>query len=568
MTTPVQASPPPDPGQAGSLAGLVERLRGLKVWAGDPSYETIKDRVNAAWTAAGRPVSELVCKSTVAYCFQPRRRRLETDLVLAVVEALHPDSAYLTQWRQALRVAGGEAEAATQVRIQDDLPPDLAGFAGRHGELAHLRAATRARGPAVIEGMAGAGKTELAVHIGHLLHREQPFERILFANLRGFDAGPDQTPIDPAAVLDGFLRLLGMPGHDIPHQLAARAAAYRDRLARTRALVVLDNAATPEQVRPLLPATPGCLTLITSRRRLAGLPAATRLAVDVFTPADAVTFLLDAVPDVPVGVDPDAAARIARRCGHLPLALSRAAGHIANTPGWTLTDHADRLDERHDARCLDPGVEAALDVSYRHLPPDVRRTLRLAALHPGRDFDAHAAAALADADPSAVRNQLGHLCRDHLLRRTGPARYAFHDLVRAYATSRAVDEDPRSHRRAALTRLFDFYLATAEAALDTLCSAGAHRRPPIHAFGPDLTDRHAARAWLDTERRTLVAVSAHTAAHGWPTHTIRLSTTLRRYFSGGQAGDALRIHARAATRPAPSPGPGLRSEFRGTLRTD
>src|SRR5689334_768513 len=154
----------PDPAQAASLGDLVERLRLLKVWAGDPSYETIKDRVNAAWTAAGRPASELARRSTVASIFTRGRRRFNTDLVLAVVEARNPEDGYVNQWRQAWRVAGGEAEAVAQVRVQGTLPPDVDTFTGRAGELEQLRAAMRAGDAVVIsaiEGMAGVGKTQL-----------------------------------------------------------------------------------------------------------------------------------------------------------------------------------------------------------------------------------------------------------------------------------------------------------------------------------------------------------------------------------------------------------------------
>jgi tetratricopeptide (TPR) repeat protein len=552
---------PADPGKASTLDDLVEMLRSLKVWAGDPSYDAIKDRVNAAWTAAGRPAGELTKKSTVADCFKTGRRRLNTDLVLAVVEALHPDLGYVAHWRQALRVVRGEAEAVSRVRVQDRLPQDLAGFTGRTGELDQLRHAARAGDAVVIsaiDGMAGVGKTQLAVHAGHLLHREQPFERVLFVNLRGFHPDPNQPPADPAAVLGGFLRLLGTPGQQIPHDLDGRAAAFRDRLAGTRALVVLDNAATTDQVRPLLPAAPGCLTLVTSRHSLADLHPATHLTVDVFTPDEAVAFLRHTMPEVPAGADPRAAARIARCCGYLPLALGLVTGHIRSTPGWTLTDHADRLDERHHDRRLDTGVEFALNLSYRHLPTDQRRLLRLLALHPGQDLDAYAAAALTDTDLSTVRNQLQHLRRDHLLQPASPDRHAFHDLVRAYATSRAGDEDAPSERRAALTRLFDYYLATAAAAMDTLFPGEAHRRPRILApvrCAPALTDPDEARTWLDTERPTLVAVAAHTATHGWPTHTTRLSATLQRYLSGGHYADGLSIHghARDAARDSGDP---------------
>ncbi len=534
----------PDPAQAGSLAGLVERLRLLKVWAGDPSYETIKDRVNSAWAAAGRPAGELVCKSTVAYCFRPGRRRLGTDLVVAVVEALHPDTGYVSQWRQALRAVGGEIEAVSQVRVQDRLPRDLAGFTGRTGELDRLGHAARAGQAAVtcvIEGMAGVGKTRLAVHAGHLLHQRQSFERVLVVDLRGFDPDPAQPPAAPAAVLDGFLRLLGMPGQRIPHDLGARAAAYRERLAGTRALVVLDNAASAEQVRPLLPATPGCLTLVTSRRSLTGLNPTTRLTLNVFTPAEVTAFLGQAVTGIPVGADPDAPARIAHRCGSLPLALSLITGRIRSTAGWTLTDHADRLDECHRQRRLDTGVELALHQSYQHMPPDQRRLVRLLVLHPGQDLDAHAAAVLAGTDVATARAMLERLCNDHLLQQGASDRYTFHDLIRAYATTRATDEDPPSERRAALTRLFDHYLGAAATATATLYPA----EPRTGPRAPDLSDADAALGWLDAERPTLVAVAAHTATNGWPTHAVRLSRTLYRYLSGGHYTDAVTVHGHA-----------------------
>ncbi|TWP49556.1 tetratricopeptide repeat protein [Lentzea tibetensis] len=543
----------PDPGQAGTLDGLVERLRSLKVWAGDPSYERITDRVNAAWTAMGRPAGELAGKTTVVDCFRRGRRRLNAELVVAVVQALHPDVGYVTQWRQALQVITGWGEAAAQVRAQDRLPRGLAGFTGRSAELDRLRRALRDGCvddgvPAIcsIAGMAGVGKTELAVHAGHLLAAEGLVERVLFVNLRGFHPDPAQPPADPAAVLDGFLRLLGMPGQQIPHDLTARSAAYRERLAGTRTLVVLDNAADADQVRPLLTETPGCPVLVTSRRSLTSLGTATHL--DVFTPGEAIALLTEAAPHVPVGPDPEATARIAHRCGHLPLALGLVSAHIRARSGWTLTDHADRLDERHHDRRLDSGVELALDLSYRQLPADRQRLLRLAGLHPGHDLDAHAAAALADIDLPTAEAHLHDLHRDHLLQQNAPGRYTFHDLVRAYATGRATDEDPAPQRRAALTRLFDSYLATSATAMDTLYPAEAHRRPRLPPPAnpvPDLAAPDTARVWLDTERPTLVAVAAHTATHGWPTHTTRLSAILFRYLIGGHFTDALAVHGHA-----------------------
>jgi tetratricopeptide (TPR) repeat protein len=217
-------------------------------------------------------------------------------------------------------------------------------------------------------------------------------------------------------------------------------------------------------------------------------------------------------------------------------------------PDWTLTDHADWLDERHHDRRLDTGVELALDLSYQHLPGDRRRLLRLLALHPGQDFDAYAATALADTDLDTTQTHLDHLCGDHLLQQGSPGRYTFHDLVRAHATTRAHDEDRPPDRRAALSRLFDHYLSTTATAMNTLHPAEAHLRPQLPPSGtpaPDLTDPATALTWLEVERPTLVAVVAHTATHGWPTHTTRLSRALFRYFTGGHNTDALTVHGHA-----------------------
>jgi len=425
-------------------------------------------------------------------CFKTGRRRVNTDLFIAVVRALHPDAGYVTQWTQALRVALGETQAAAQVRAQDTLPDDLAEFTGRSTQLDRLRDLLRRAheaGDAVvisaIEGMAGVGKTQLAVHAGHLLAAEQPFEHVLFVNLRGFHPDPAQPPADPAAVLDSFLRLLGVSGQQIPSDLPARSALLRQRLAGKRALVVLDNAANEAQVQPLLPGSPGCLTLVTSRRRLAGLHPATHLAVDVFTPDEALELLKRAAPDVPIGDDPDALVRLAQRCGYLPLALGLLAAQMRTKPGWTVTDHADRLDQRHRHQRLDSGVELTLRLSYRHLPPQRQRLLRLLALHPGHDFDSHAAAALADTDLDTARDHLHQLCADHLLQQPTPGRYTFHDLIRTYATDRASDEDRPPDRQAALTRLLDHYLHTAAAAAKVL--APQILRLPLPAPPPGLT---------------------------------------------------------------------------------
>ncbi|MCY1140955.1 NB-ARC domain-containing protein [Actinoplanes sp. Pm04-4] len=442
----------PDPGLAHTLDEVAACLRLLKTWAGNPSYETITARVNTR-----RPPGEQVGKTTVVDCFRAGRRRLDPDLVVAVVEALHADAGYTNQWRQALRVASGETRGAgSQVRVLGSLPGLPAGFVSR----------TPSVGPAplsVLSGMAGAGKTTLALQAAHRLAASQPFDRVLAVNLRGSHA--DQPPAGPDAVLDGFLRLLGVPGQHLPHGLAAQTTAYRNRLSGTRVLVLLDDAASDSQVRPLLAPGPGSVTLITSRRRLDGLTEAAQVEVGVFRPGEARDFLLAALPP---GADPAAADRIAATCGYLPLALARVVAHMRERPGWTLADHADWLAERRRSGRLDPSVRQALDVSYRNLPGRGRDLLRLLAHHPGRSFDAPAAEALAGA---AAGEALRDLAANHLLLPAGPSRWAMHDLVRVYAAGRSADEDRRSDRRAALNRLFDHLRTTGADPADLAAAA-------------------------------------------------------------------------------------------------
>jgi tetratricopeptide (TPR) repeat protein len=511
--------PPPDPDGCRSLDELAATLRALKAWAGDPTFDTITTRVNARRPSTGR--------GTIADCFREGRRRINADLVLTIVAALHDDADYLARWRRAIRVTLAERQAAAQVRVLARLPDDDDPFVGRELQLAAL---DRATGVCVITGMAGIGKSRLAVHAGHRRTREIS----LFVDLRGFHPDEAQPPADPAAVIDGFLRALGVPGRQIPHDLAARSALFHEQLAGRKALVILDNAADEDQVRPLL--CPGALTVVTSRRDLAELTPATRVDLDVFTSAEAARLL---------GNDrSDDLERVARRCGYLPLALTIVAGQMAATPDWTVADHADRLEERHRNFHLDDGVQLALHLSDQRLPPARRTLLRRLALHPGQDFDAYAAAALLDADVSTTEEHLRRLTAEHLVQQPVPGRFALHDLVRAYAAERATDEERPTDRRAAQTRLNDLYLYAAAAAMDALHPAERHRRPslpPNDVRRPDLDDPKAALHWLDTERSTLVAVCLSA-----PSHAVPLAATIYTYLdNGGYPAEAITVHTAA-----------------------
>jgi DNA-binding SARP family transcriptional activator/tetratricopeptide (TPR) repeat protein len=461
-------------------------------------------------------------------------------------------------------VPTGSRSAAVVPR---ELPAPVTHFTGRAGELAALtglldRTAGQAPSAIVISaigGTAGAGKTALAVHWAHQAADRFP-DGQLYVNLRGYDSG---RPTPPADVLAGFLRALGVPGQDIPPEEDERAARYRSLLAGKKMLIVLDNAGSAGQVRPLLPGTGACTVLVTSRDALAGLVArdgATRLELDLLPPAEAIG-LLRALIGQRVDDDPGAAGTLAGQCCRLPLALRVAAELAAARAGVPFGDLVGELaDQRKRLDLLQAGgdprtaVRTVFSWSYRHLDDDTSRAFRLAGLHPGPDFEAYAAAALTDTSLKEARWVLDVLARAHLIQPAGPGRYGMHDLLHAYACELAIAEDGEYERRAALTRLFDHYLYTAAAAMDTLFPAERRRRPRIPRPAtpvPSLADPAAARDWLDGQRAALVAAAGHTAVHGWPGHATRLAATLASYLlNGGHLPEALTIfgHALGAAR--------------------
>jgi DNA-binding SARP family transcriptional activator len=449
------------------------------------------------------------------------------------------------------------------------LPAAVGGFTGRGTELAALTGLLDAqpgdRPPAMvisaIGGTAGVGKTALAVHWAHRVAQRFP-DGQLYVNLRGYDPGP---PVPAADALAAFLRSLGVPGQDIPPEEGERAARYRSLLAGKQVLIVLDNAGSADQVRPLLPGTPACTVVVTSRDALAGLVAmdgAARLDLDLLPPEDAVALLRTLIGER-ADAEPSAAAELAAQCCRLPLALRVAAELAASRPAAPLagltTELADlqtRLDLLGAGEDPRTQVRAVFSWSCRHLSTDAARAFRLAGLHPGPDIEPYAAAALTGATPSQARRILEALARAHLVSPAAPGRYAMHDLLRAYARELAATLDPQEDQHAALTRLFDHYLHAATTAMDTLFPAGRHLRPRIPRPAtqvPPLADPAAAREWLDGERAALVAAAAHTAAHGWPGHATRLAAILASYLlRGGHFPEAVTVfgHALGAARRA------------------
>jgi tetratricopeptide (TPR) repeat protein/transcriptional regulator with XRE-family HTH domain len=404
------------------------------------------------------------------------------------------------------------------------LPMDIAEFTGRDAELADLLAAGRLAGDheagtavaiCAVVGMAGVGKTRLAVRAAHQLVADGLFPDVqLWADLHGFHL--EQPPTDPAVVLERFLRALGVRAHEIPDSLDERASVYRTRLHGRRVLVLLDDASTEEQVRPLLPGSPGSLVLVTSRRSLTGLDGAVTVNLDVFSTGEAVTLMTRDVGTERVAAEPEAAEEIVRLCGQLPLAVAMTSRHLRNRPSGRLADLAARLtdDDRRLSRLSrhDRAVRQTFDLSYRSLSEEDGRLFRLLALHPGDDFAAPSVAALAGIAVDDAELALDLLLDEHLLLQAGPDRYRMHDLIRLYGTELAQRVESEEDRLAAFVRVVEHYVRYSEEATLAVHPTEVRRlvpgaRTPRGTFaGP--AD---AVAWVEREFANLVETAGRAA---------------------------------------------------------
>jgi tetratricopeptide (TPR) repeat protein len=537
----------------GPVAVFAAQLRRLRVEAGSPTYRQLGERVHFA--ASGLSAAT-------------RGARLPTwPVTEAFVVACGGD---VEEWRERWRAVSDEvhplmvgAQVAKAEAAPRGLPADTRIFTGRAAELARLLSLADGAGAggspgavviSAIDGMAGIGKTALALRAGHLLAGRFPGGQ-LFVDLRGFT--PGQTARDPADTLAALLRALGVPAAGIPAQLEERAALYRDRLAGTRTLIVLDNAADEAQVLPLLPAADGCLVLVTSRRRLKALDDAMPLPLDVLAPDEAVALVRQAarVRDDSAAADDARWGQVAELCGRLPLALV-IAGALLRTGGkaWTLARLIDRLTPRRagdelagytdDTRSLG----AVFDLSYRSLPENERLLFRRLGLLPGSEIDAYAAAALLDADLDSADLLVQRLSDHSLLIGVSPGRYRVHDLIRAHASTLAARLDPEPERTAARDRLLHYYAHTAQSASLPIARwprPTPHGPAPNHA--PDLVHPDTAQAWLRTELLNLDAAFTHTSTHGLDHHTIALAAGLAEILRiDGPWTRALHVHHTAA----------------------
>jgi DNA-binding SARP family transcriptional activator/tetratricopeptide (TPR) repeat protein len=451
--------------------------------------------------------------------------------------------------------APGAAPAQT-APVPRQLPASVRSFVGRQAEAGRLaglvrQAAKTAGGGTVvisaIDGMAGVGKTALAVHAAHRLAGEFP-DGQLFIDMHGYTQGHEPRPASEA--LEVFLRALGVPPQRVPPGTDERAAMFRQRLAGTRTMIVLDNTVSEAQVRPLVPGSAGCLVLVTSRRRLKGLDEALVLSLDVLPRADALELFRAVAGPGRVPPDDPVLPEVVELCAQLPLAVRIAAALLRHRPVWT-PEYLARLLRAQQARisALSDGehdLGAVFDLSYHSLINAEQLTFRCLGLFPGQDFDSYATAALTGTDPAAAARLLEDLVDHNLVIQHVPGRYRLHDLIRLHARALA-DRDPVLARDAALDRLMDYYQHTAGRA-DALISRFPRLAPagPVPAHAPALPDADAGRAWLRAERPNLLAALRHAASRAQYERAVALTANMATLLrDDGPWPEALALHTGA-----------------------
>ncbi|GHB37207.1 regulatory protein AfsR [Streptomyces viridiviolaceus] len=403
---------------------------------------------------------------------------------------------------------------AVQVRPAQ-LPATVPDFTGRASfvrELSDVLASAsgtegRVMAVSALAGIGGVGKTTLAVHVAHAARAAFP-DGQLYVDLQG--AGPRAA--EPETVLGSFLRALGTADSAIPDSLEERAALYRSVLDGRRVLVLLDNARDAAQVRPLLPGTAGCAALVTSRMRMVDLAGAHLVDLDVMSPDEALALFTTIVGEERVASEREAALDVVAACGFLPLAIRIAASRLAARRTWTVSVLAAKLaDERRrldELQAGDLAVKATFELGYGQLEPAQARAFRLLGLADGPDISLAAAAAVLDLPAEETEDLLESLVDTSLLESAAPGRYRFHDLVRLYARACAErDEHPPSERDAALSRLLDFYLATAAGvfAIERPGDRLVDHLEPTQYAGLEFGDRQVALDWLYSEANCLLS---------------------------------------------------------------
>jgi len=508
----MDANQAPDPGQARTAASYLDQLAQLRTWCGEPSLRVLRRLdgpapTTTSWVLNGKGLPKLprweFVASYVAACL--RHRGLTPQQAGQQVES----------WRSAWQTLSRDAGTATGTpAVPAQLPAAPRYFTGRRTYLARLDRLLRQEGdlPAVVAivGAGGIGKTALAVRWAHNVSAHFP-DGQLHIDLHGYHAGPSMQTGNALLIL---LTALGIRSAAIPSEVESRAALLRTTLTGRRMLLILDNARDSQHVRSLLPGSPGCFTLVTSRDNLAGLVAregAHRLNLDRFPRHEAANLFRLILGNARMRKEPGAVDDIIRLCDGLPLAVRVAAQHAADRPHQPLSGLAAQLSDQ--GRRLDvlsvPGdplctVRAVLDSSYRTLPGQARRLFRLLSAHPGTDCTVESAAALADTSAEQAEVELTTLHNRHLLQRGEHGRYRLHDLLGVYSLDLANAEDPPHEIDRAVLRCLDWYrdmLISVVLTLDTGGHREAHWR--FKAFGPGANRE--ALAWGEDERGNLLA---------------------------------------------------------------
>jgi tetratricopeptide (TPR) repeat protein/transcriptional regulator with XRE-family HTH domain len=490
------------------------------------------------------------------------------DTARLLADALHLTGPARAGFEAAARSSEtGSSGAAMATRT---LPRDVTSFTGRQRQLQELVDALADSSGVVsihaIGGMAGIGKTAFAVHAAHRLADRFPAGQI-FLPLHGHT--PGQRPVDPGDALASLLLMAGVAASQIPPGVEARMALWRDRLAGQQLLLILDDAASSEQVSPLLPGTGGSLVLITSRRHLIALDDATAISLDTLPPGDAAALFVQLTARPGLSQADPAVAGITELCGYLPLAIGMVARQLHHHPAWSPAAQAGELAEALDRLELmateNLSVAAAFNLSYEDLAPDQQRLFRRLGLHPGTDIDAYAAAALDGTDPAAARRGLEALYDQYLLTEPTRGRYRMHDLIREHARALAGRLDPDSDRDQAIARLLDYYQHTAALVGARLARQTRPGRPPAGPAGlpagptglpavpaglpavPGLDDAARALAWARANRASLSACLDHANGTGQHARVIALTAALAGLWRrDGPWTDAMSRHAAAS----------------------
>ncbi|MBC6463555.1 ATP-binding protein, partial [Actinomadura sp. HBU206391] len=486
--------------------------------------------------------------------YRQARVRLDMELAMEPAPALQDVHQRILRGDADLAAPPSRRKIVDQV-TPNDLPRDIPNFTGRAAEMKRLLGSLdhgslgNVTPIEVIDGMPGVGKTVLAVHLAHQLAPRYP-DGQLFLRLRGHD--PNQEPVDPRDGVGGLLRLLGVARNRIPASLESRAALWRTELADRRAIIVLDDAADQDQIRPFLPGTSRCLVLVTSRRRLTDLEGVNSVSLDVF-PAEDAAALFRRAAGQDRAMESDDVETVVRLCGRLPLAIQLVANQLRHRPARNVADIATRLSRARlqlaEIRAGDRDVAAAFELSYRGLTDELRQAFRRLGLHTGIDLTAHSAAALIGCDPSTGERILEELLDHHLVEEAVAGRVRFHDLLRRYAAERASAEEPEDEARQAVHRLLDHYLYLADKA-DRVLYEHLRRTEVDIVHEPESPPRletaQEAQEWMKAERVNLVASSQHAAEHRWQPHAWQLPQVLAGFLERfGYWDDAVATHEKA-----------------------